>query len=313
MTADGYAIEVDQLVKRFGAFTAVDHISFAVQPGAVFGFLGPNGCGKSTTIRMLCGLLMPTSGTARVAGLDVARDPEGVKRQIGYMSQRFSLYQDLTVRENLEFYAGVYGIARSRRASRISEIIERTDMAGETETLTGALSVGVRQRLALGAALLHSPGIVFLDEPTSGVDPISRRRFWSLIGELRADGVTTLVTTHYMDEAERCSDIVMMRAGRVVARGAPDELKRVHSPGLVLSVRCERPQDAQHVAAKVPGVRAASVRGHRLHVVTDEAAEVAPSLAEELKAHGFGSAQIEPMPVTLDDVFVHLARREPDI
>ncbi len=311
MSANTNAIEVADLVKRFGTFTAVDRISFTVRSGSVFGFLGPNGCGKSTTIRMLCGLLRPTSGAARVAGIDVMRDPEGVKSRIGYMSQRFSLYQDLTVRENLEFYAGIYGIPRASRQDRIAEVVERTDMAGEAGTLTGALSVGVRQRLALGAALLHRPGIVFLDEPTSGVDPISRRRFWSLIGELGREGVTALVTTHHMDEAEQCDDIVMMRSGRIVAQGAPDELKRAHSPGRVLSVRCERPNDAQRIAATVPGVRSAAVRGSRLRVVTEDSADVGPALASELKARGFGEPSAEPMPVTLEDVFVHLARHDP--
>ena len=310
MSAGSHAIEVEELVKRFGSFTAVDHISFSVRSGAVFGFLGPNGCGKSTTIRMLCGILTPTSGRARVAGVEAARDPEAVKRQIGYMSQRFSLYQDLTVRENLEFYAGVYGIPRARRAGRISETLARTDMAAEADTMTGALSVGVRQRLALGAALLHEPGILFLDEPTSGVDPISRRRFWTLIGELGSQGVTTMVTTHYMDEAERCSDIVMMRAGKIVADGAPDDLKRTHSPGRVLLVRCDRPHDALRVVAQLPGVRSAVVRGNGLRVITDEDAEV--GLASSLKTRGFGQPRIEQMPVTLEDVFLQLAQGDMD-
>lgn len=303
------AILCRDLVKRFGAFTAVDRVSFEVKPGTVFGFLGPNGSGKSTTIRMLCGLLLPTSGRAAVGGVDVARNPEGVKRQIGYMSQRFSLYQDLTVRENLEFYAGVYRIPRRERQARIEEVMTRTGVIAEAETLAGDMSVGVRQRLALGAALLHRPAIVFLDEPTSGVDPISRRRFWTLIGELSAEGITALVTTHHMDEAQRCDELVLMRTGRVVARGTPADLIVAHAPPVILSVRCDRPQEALAIVQKTSGVRRAAVRGVRLHVAAEDDG-LAERLEAELTRAGYACTEVRHISATLEDVFMELAMGE---
>ena len=219
------AIEVRDLTRRFGAFVAVDHVTFDVRRGEIFGFLGSNGAGKSTTIRMLCGLLRPTSGSARVGDVDVSRDPEAVKRRIGYMSQRFSLYEKLTVDQNIAFFGGIYGLAGERLARRRAFVLEMAGLTGREAALTGSLSAGWRQRLALGCAILHEPPIVFLDEPTGGVDPLSRRRFWRLIDELAAGGTTVLVTTHYMDEAEHCHRIAIIHAGRLAALGTVAELK----------------------------------------------------------------------------------------
>lgn len=219
------AIDVQGLTRRFGDFTAVDNISFAVNEGEIFGFLGANGAGKSTTIRMLCGLLRPTAGTAVVGGVDVARDPEGVKRRIGYMSQRFSLYEALTVDENIRFFGGIYGLRGARMDERRAFALEMAGLQGRETAITRDLAGGWRQRLALGCAILHEPRIVFLDEPTSGVDPISRRRFWNLIGELAGNGATVLVTTHFLEEAEHCDRIAIIHAGKLAAMGTPAELK----------------------------------------------------------------------------------------
>jgi ABC-2 type transport system ATP-binding protein len=226
------AIDVKALTRKFGAFTAVDHISFEVQAGEIFGFLGANGAGKSTTIRMLCGLLRPTSGTALVGGVDVATDPEGVKRRIGYMSQRFSLYEALTVDQNIRFFGGVYGLNRAALEERRAFVLDMAGLRGRENTLTRDLAGGWRQRLALGCAILHQPSIVFLDEPTSGVDPVSRRRFWSLITDLSAHGATALVTTHYLEEAEHCNRVAIIHAGKLAALGTPASLKAsLHAPG----------------------------------------------------------------------------------
>ncbi|MHB0912773.1 MAG: ABC transporter ATP-binding protein [Armatimonadota bacterium] len=215
------AVESRELTKRFDDFIAVDAITFDVPKGSIFGMLGPNGSGKSTTIRMLCGLLDPTSGTATVAGTDVRRDPDRVKAQIGYMSQKFSLYSDLTARENLRFFAGVYGVGEAK----LNEVVEQTGLSGACDTLAGDLSTGIRQRLGLACAILHDPAIIFLDEPTSGADPVSRRRFWDLIYEVTERGATVIVTTHYMDEAERCDRLILLSDGRIIASGTPAELK----------------------------------------------------------------------------------------
>jgi ABC-2 type transport system ATP-binding protein len=219
------AIEVRRLTRRFGAFTAVDDVTFDVGQGEIFGFLGANGAGKSTTIRMLCGLLRPTSGSAVVGGVDVSRDPEGVKRRIGYMSQRFSLYEKLTVDQNIAFFAGIYGLSGDRLAERRAFALDMAGLRGRESTLTRSLSAGWRQRLALGCAILHQPPIVFLDEPTGGVDPLSRRRFWRLINDLASGGTTVLVTTHYLDEAENCHRIAIINAGTLAAMGTAQELK----------------------------------------------------------------------------------------
>jgi ABC-2 type transport system ATP-binding protein len=301
------AIECVDLTKRFGAFVAVDRISFQVQPGRIFGFLGPNGSGKSTTIRILCGILSPTSGRARVDGLDVATEPERVKSRIGYMSQKFSLYEDLTVQENLEFYSGIYGVARRVRSERIAETVKRTDLCGMERTLVRELSVGVRQRLALGASLLHRPGILFLDEPTSGVDPISRRRFWELIHDLIEQGTTVLVTTHYMDEAEHCHEIVLIRSGRLVGCGSPAELKRTLLRRPILSVGCSDPLGALELVAAAPGVRDAALHGMRIHAVVEEAAAASQAIRDALERAGHAVREIAPVSPSLEDVFVAVA------
>ena len=226
MTPNGWAVEVENLVKRFGDFTAVDNVSFRVQRGEIFGFLGPNGAGKSTAIRVLCGLLRPTSGLARVGGYDVSRDPETVRQNIGYMSQKFSLYDDLTVEENLDFFGGVYGVAEGRKREREDFVLRMAGLEDRRTTMTRLLAGGWKQRLALGCAILHEPPILFLDEPTSGVDPIARREFWDLIYQLSETGHTVFVTTHYMDEAEYCHRLALMYKGKIVALDTPAALKQ---------------------------------------------------------------------------------------
>jgi ABC-2 type transport system ATP-binding protein len=226
MTAGGWAVEVENLVKKFGDFVAVDHISFRVRRGEIFGFLGPNGAGKSTAIRILCGLLRPTSGLARVGGFDVAREPETVRENIGYMSQKFSLYDDLTVEENLEFFGGVYGVAESRLREREEFVLRMAGLLDRRTTTTQLLAGGWKQRLALGCAILHEPPILFLDEPTSGIDPIARREFWDLIYQLSEKGHTVFVTTHYMDEAEYCHRLALMHKGKIIALDTPATLKQ---------------------------------------------------------------------------------------
>jgi ABC-2 type transport system ATP-binding protein len=221
-----YAVEVRDVVKQFGSFVAVDHVSLQVEAGEIFGFLGPNGAGKSTTIRMLCGLLTPTSGSATVAGFDVATQPEVLRQNIGYMSQKFSLYDDLTVEENIDFFSGIYAVPADQKASRKAYVLEMAGLGERRQTMTKILAGGWKQRLALGCAILHRPPVLFLDEPTSGVDPIARRSFWDLIYQLSAEGNTIFVSTHYMDEAEYCHRLALMYRGRVIALGTPEELKR---------------------------------------------------------------------------------------
>jgi ABC-2 type transport system ATP-binding protein len=249
MQPEGKTVIIKDLVKRFGDFVAVDHVTLDVAPGEIFGFLGPNGAGKSTTIRILCGLLAPTSGAATVGGFDVAREPERVKQSIGYMSQKFSLYDDLTVEENIDFFAGIYGVPRARREERKAYALRMAGLEGERSRMTRLLAGGWKQRLALGCAILHQPPILFLDEPTSGVDPIARRQFWDLIYEMAEAGTTVFVTTHYMDEAEYCHRVALMYRGRTIELGTPAELKAGH-PGLttmdevfISAIECEEAQN----------------------------------------------------------------------
>jgi len=299
------AVELVRLTKRFGAFTAVDEVSLAVEEGEIFGFLGSNGAGKSTAIRMLCGLLAPTSGEARVLGLDVGREPERVKARIGYMSQRFSLYDDLTVRQNLRFFGGVYGLRGEALARRERWAVEMADLSGRESLLTGDLPGGWKQRLALACSLLHEPQVLFLDEPTSGVDPLSRRRFWTLIDELAAGGVTVFVTTHYLDEAEHCNRIAVMHAGRLAALGTPLELKQVFAGRAVLEVKCPRLAEALEQLDSAPGVHEVSVFGTRLHVVVDALARSGQAVVELLERAGNAPASAEPVVPSLEDVFLH--------
>ena len=304
----GDAVVVSRdLIRRFGSFTAVDRLSFEIAPGEVFGFLGPNGSGKSTTIRMLCGLLLPTEGEAFVGGLSVAEQPERVRERIGYMSQLFSLYGDLTVSENMEFYGGVYGIAGQSFRSRAEELFDRLDLQPERDRLAATLSTGVRQRLALACALLHQPPILFLDEPTSGVDPISRRSFFELIRELSGQGVTTLITTHVMDEAEHCNRLLLIYQGRRVALGTPAELKAL-VPGRQFELALPRAMEAADILEQTAGVLRVSLFGTALHVaVADDVAAPEGLLREALAPAGIAIDRAQPVRPTLEHAFLALA------
>jgi ABC-2 type transport system ATP-binding protein len=302
------AIEVADLTRRFGAFVAVDRLSFNVGQGEIFGFLGANGAGKSTTIRMLCGLLRPSSGTARVGGVDVGVDPEGVKRRIGYMSQRFSLYEKLTVDQNIAFFAGIYGLTGDRLAARREFALEMSGLRGRESMLTGALSAGWRQRLALSCAILHEPPIVFLDEPTGGVDPLSRRRFWRLINDLSARGTTVLVTTHYLDEAEHCHRVAIITAGKLAALGTVPELKQVFAGRPILEVRTTQPMEAMRRLEAMPEVEKTSVFGTAVHAVL-RSPDGSPGLVEARLTGGGLAATCAAVPPSLEDVFLDIAER----
>jgi len=298
-----YSVRASSLTRRFGTFMAVDHVSFAIRPGEIWGFLGPNGAGKSTTIRMLCGILDPTEGSAEVLGFRVPEQAEAVKARIGYMSQRFSLWLDLTVRENLEFYAGIYGLGRRMAQERVEEWLTRTRLSERQHDPTAGLSIGFRQRLALACAVLHRPRMVFLDEPTAGVDPVSRRQFWDLIDRFAQDGITIMVTTHYMDEAEHCDRLAFIHDGRIIAEGTPAALKRERMPGVVLEIRTTRPVEAlTHVEAH-PLVREAALYGSAVHAVV-ERTDAGRTLAEMLAERGVSVTGIEPILPSLEDVFV---------
>jgi len=303
-------MQVNQLTRRFGDFVAVDHVSFDVARGEVFGFLGSNGAGKSTTIRMLCGLLKPTSGQAFVDGIDVGKDPEGVKKRIGYMSQRFSLYEALTVDENIQFYAGLYGLRGDRLAARRQFVLEMAGLVGREKQPTKDLAGGWRQRLALGCALLHEPPILFLDEPTGGVDPVSRRDFWRLIDDLSRGGTTVLVTTHYMDEAERCDRVAIIQAGKMAALGTIAELKAVFADRPILEIRSADPMKAMAVADSLPMVEKTSLFGTAVHAVLRHGGDEARSgLREAMAAKGVVIDGLEPVVPSLDDVFLDVVDR----
>jgi ABC-2 type transport system ATP-binding protein len=301
------AIDVRHLTRRFGDFVAVDDVSFQVGAGEIFGFLGSNGAGKSTTIRMMCGLLRPTSGTAFVGGIDVGGDPEGVKRRIGYMSQRFSLYEQLTVNQNITFFGGIYGLSGERLDARRSFVLDMAGLRGRAHTLTSALSAGWRQRLALGCAILHEPPIVFLDEPTGGVDPLSRRQFWRLIGELASAGVAVLVTTHYLDEAEHCDRIAIIQAGRLAALGTVQELKSVFSARPIVEVRSPRPVELMRALEAMPEVEKTSIFGTAVHAVLRTRGTTLEALAARLRQSGIEVAECVMVEPSLEDVFLDLA------
>jgi ABC-2 type transport system ATP-binding protein len=299
------AVQLEQLCKHFGAFKAVDGVSLTVREGEIFGFLGANGAGKSTTIRMMCGLLAPTSGSAYVLGIDVARHPEEVKRRIGYMSQRFSLYEDLTVVQNIRFFGGVYGLRGQEARERESWALAMSALEGKENRLTRELPGGWKQRLALACAVLHRPRVVFLDEPTSGVDPISRRRFWQLIDDMSEQGITVFVTTHYLDEAEYCHRLALLHAGRLVALGTVSELKRVFAGRSVLEVVAPRVADALEVLGGASWALETSVFGTRVHVVVRDAEEGRHAVAALLEEHGNPPTSVERIVPSLEDVFIH--------
>jgi ABC-2 type transport system ATP-binding protein len=299
-------IVVDALGKRFGDFVALDGVSFEVGRGEVMGFIGPNGAGKSTLIRILCGLLRPGAGRALVAGIDVAKDPEGVRRRIGYMSQKFSLYNDMSVLENLRFFGGVYGVSRADMPDRLRFALDMAGLAGREDALVATLAGGWKQRLALGAAILHRPAILFLDEPTSGVDPCSRRRFWELIHTLAQSGVSVLVSTHYMDEAEYCDRVALINRGRLIALGTPLALKQRSLGGDLLAIEGERLGDALAQLQAAPGVLDVAMFGSALHALVDEAALRLPELVQGLTAAGWTDVRARRIEPSLEDSFVHL-------
>jgi len=304
------AVHAEHLVKRFGDFTAVDDLSLEVEEGSVFGFLGPNGAGKTTTIRIFCGLLRPSAGHATVLGFDLAREPDRIKERIGYMSQRFSLYNDLTVTQNLSFYAGIYGIPRGKRAARLDFALRMAGLIGAEHRLTSELSGGVKQRLALGAAILHEPRLVFLDEPTAGVDPASRRAFWELIAELRRAGVTVFVTTHYMDEAEHCDRLVLIYSGRKIAEAAPRELVTQVLSGEMLEVAGPPPKQVIDSLRDAPGIMRTAIFGLVSHVLMEKDGGAAERLSAALVHAGLTGATVRPIRAGLEDAFIHLIERE---
>jgi ABC-2 type transport system ATP-binding protein len=303
------AIEVRGLTRRFGSFVAVDDMTFDVRRGEIFGFLGSNGAGKSTTIRMLCGLLRPSSGAASVGGIDVAHDPEGVKRRIGYMSQRFSLYELLTVDQNIRFFGGIYGLSASRLAERRRFVIEMAGLDGREATLARDLAGGWRQRLALGCAILHEPPILFLDEPTGGVDPLSRRQFWRLIDALSHQGVTVLVTTHYLDEAERCHRVALIHAGRLAAIGTTSEVKQIFAGRPIFEIRAEKPVEAMRALDAMAEVEKTSLFGTAVHAVLRRSDLTGAALASRLAAQGVTVTTVDEVPPSLEDVFLEVAEK----
>ena len=303
------AVDVHDLTRTFGDFTAVDRVTFDVPEGQIFGFLGPNGAGKTTTMKMLTGLLTPTSGAGRVAGLDIRRDAEAIKHRIGYMSQLFSLYADLTVDENIAFFAGLYSVTGERLARRRAWVLEMAGLTGRRDRMTAELPLGWKQRLALGCAVLHEPPLLFLDEPTSGVDPISRRKFWQLIYALADGGTTIFVSTHYMEEAEYCHRLALMNRGRLIALDRPAALRaRMAQP--ILEIATDDGPAAAQALREAPGVVEAAMFGRAVHVVVDDATAAEAALPAFLAARCLPSRGITPVRASLEDVFVALVRKE---
>lgn len=305
------AIEVKNLTKKFGDFTAVDNVNFTVKQGEIFGFLGANGAGKSTTIRMLIGVLEPTSGDALVGGFSIMKQPEMVKKNIGYMSQKFSLYNDLTVAENIRFYAGVYGLDGKKYEERKKWVLKVANLENMENTLTSSLPGGIKQRLALGTAVIHEPKIVFLDEPTSGVDPVSRRNFWDLINDLSAGGTTVLVTTHYLDEAEFCNDIILMNAGKLVAQGNSKALKTNYIKNPILEIETDRTVDSLEILEKEKWVGETSIFGNYIHVILNDDTITEKNITQLLQEqNGIKVKRVERIVPTLEDVFIHLIEKD---
>jgi ABC-2 type transport system ATP-binding protein len=305
------AIETTNLTRRFGAVTAVSGLNLQVRAGEIFGFLGPNGAGKTTTIRMLCGVLLPSEGTACVAGMDVTRDAEAIKRRVGYMPQRFSLYGDLTVEENLDFFAGVYRLPGRRRRQQVVETLERVGLLDRRAAITDHLSGGLKQRLALGCALVHSPAILFLDEPTAGADPLTRQRMWDLLYQTAAEGRTILVTTHYVEEAERCQTIAFMHGGQLIGSGSPEQC-RAELDEAVIEVDAVPVMQAAEVVRATPGVSGVSVYGHTLRVFS-QAAHLERDLEAALKSRDILVRSVRPVAPSLEDVFMSLTRTARDV
>lgn len=305
------AIEVNNLTKKFGDFTAVDNVNFTVKQGEIFGFLGANGAGKSTTIRMLIGVLEPTSGDALIDGYSIMKEPEMVKRHIGYMSQKFSLYNDLTVTENIRFYAGVYGLDGKKYQERKKWVLKVANLENMENALTSSLPGGIKQRLALGTAVIHEPKIVFLDEPTSGVDPISRRNFWDLINDLSAAGTTVLVTTHYLDEAEFCNDIILINAGKLIAQGSAKELKTNYIKNPILEIETDRTVDSLEILEKEKWVGETSIFGNYIHVILNDDTITEKNIIQLLhNQNGIAVKRVDRIVPTLEDVFIHLIEKD---
>ncbi len=301
------SIEVKNLTKSFGKFTAVNDISFTIEKGQVFGFLGANGAGKTTTIRMLCGILTPTSGNASVGGFDITKESNKVKNIIGYMSQRFSLYNDLTVEENINFFGGVYGLEGTTFVERKKWVLSIANLEGKQNIITKSLPGGIKQRLALGTAVIHRPDIVFLDEPTSGVDPISRRSFWDLINSLASEGTTVLVTTHYLEEAEYCNNIILIDAGKLIAEGNPKKLKTDYIKHKILEIECEKPVEAMELLKNQDFVIDTSIFGNNIHVSVQSKTTTEKQIVEFLeKQNSIKVTAADEITPTLEDVFIHL-------
>jgi ABC-2 type transport system ATP-binding protein len=301
-------VSVENLTRRFGDFTAVDQISFGVKKGEIFGFLGPNGAGKSTTIKMLCGLLSPTSGSGHVSGYDIVRENAAIKGVIGYMSQKFALYDDLTVADNLGFFGSIYGLGGRQLNERVKMVLDMTEIGGQQDVLVGSLPIGIKQRLAIGSAILHDPPVLFLDEPTSGVDPVMRRNFWELIYKFSAEGKTIFVTTHYMDEAEHCNRIAFIIAGRIIALDSPENLKKsiaynVHSLGIDQFV------EVFELLSGLDYIHEAAIFGSDIHILSEADFPLESTLGGFLKDKGFGNFRIEEILPSLEDVFVTYARK----
>jgi len=302
--SNNLAVQVKELRRTFGDFVAVDNISLSVKKGEIFGFLGPNGAGKSTTIRMLCGLLMPTGGTGTVGGFDINTESELIKQVIGYMSQKFSLYDSLTVEENINFFGGVYNVPRAKKEERKEWVLDMAGLKEARNTLTRNLATGFKQRLALGCAILHEPRIIFLDEPTSGVDPISRRNFWDLINEMSQAGTTVFVTTHYMDEADYCDRLALIYRGKIIAEGTPNELRKKYMTRDVLEINVDKVVEAFNTLSlhKID----AAIFGSALHVVVDDEETSKEHISSVLVESGITVKGIEKIPPSLEDVFVTL-------
>ena len=304
-----YSIEVTNLSKRFGKFIAVDDISFTVEKGRIVGFLGANGAGKSTTIKMLCAILNSTSGTAKVAGYDINTQPESVKKHIGYMSQKFSLYEDLTVEENIEFFGGIYGMSNTQLKQRRNWALEMAGLKGLENSIAKSLPGGWKQRLALGCAGLHEPEVIFLDEPTGGVDPVSRRSFWDLINDFSENGATVFVTTHYLDEAEYCHEIMLIHNGKIVAGGSPVEMKKKYLKHDIFEITAENPIEVMSKLQKEDWITETSLFGNKLHLSIDSQYKE-EFVMRNLRERGYNFDKIDKVVPSLEDVFIHLVENK---